>query len=1002
MYYTLFDFQKRAVCELGYSLQDMQKSWHERYRTSHVALTAPTGAGKTVICAALAEGLLFGNEFVKQDPNAVILWLSDSPSLNEQTLNRFAIASDKFHNKLSLKIIESTFAKDENASFKPRMVYFLNRGKLCNDANLIKSHEGSCTFWDILRDAIENPNINFYLLIDEAHHGFGSGKYKPTSENENKTIYEKIVDGQKGLNPAMPVVVGISATIERWNKNMNSREERMKMPPVKISDKEVRKAGIIKDLIELRSPDSSNMKGDDLLSACHRLREFTEHWKLYYEKYGEKLIIPLMVVQVEDNISDETIWDICYDICDILPELDLKTSFAHVLSSDVKSNQYVNIPKVDADKVQDLMNIRVLFAKEAITTGWDCPRAEVLYSRRKRQDITYITQMMGRIVRTPLGHRIKHDEFLNRVACYLPEYDNKTVENVVYAWKTGNPPSDIVKGKETSWYNSIKYKLANLDRVLNGAKIVGYDMINDEEFKELPVTVQYPLFISDDKNNQEIVNILSNIYESNVRIDGVEFKQITKKGRIIDTDSKDEPLEQSLFGNIDIGHYKTDKRVLTTKNNDKYVVKIDFNKIRNFFSSVPKTYVSDDNDIISAFTNITSFAVEKKIDNNFVILFSLINFLVTMKYPATDKSWEDDEKLKEEFCRIIDMAIESHKSEFIISENDIKNRKVNVYFLSTYSRMQGIKDNENVMDGVNVEQEVVSFDNVRKSKNYCRNLFRLCNNLFNSDYDKYYVNYVKNNKFYENEKGNNIPYDDVMAIVRLAAAVNCKEVVNTIETWAIGKIKELVDKYEKNRSFMSEEEKSNWDYILGRYQKCVSYKLDFPSGTFIQDNNKTSYPKHVICDGLGLAYFKLNTVEDNVVNNEITGPFSVAWYRNPSHVSRNSLSILYKTGENEYANFFPDFIFFERNNDGKIVKSIIDPHGDWLADSIAKLRGYVDYVEKFPNDFARVLVVADVSKTEYRSLDLMNERVRKVIKEFQGTMARELFSGELSSLYLKL
>ena len=66
-----------------------------------------------------------------------------------------------------------------------------------------------------------------------------------------------------------------------------------------------------------------------------------------------------------------------------------------------------------------------MLAKEAISTGWDCPRAEVLYSERPAKDATHIAQVIGRMVRQPLAHRIAPDDALNSVACYLPLFDSK-------------------------------------------------------------------------------------------------------------------------------------------------------------------------------------------------------------------------------------------------------------------------------------------------------------------------------------------------------------------------------------------------------------------------------------------------------------------------------------------------------------------------------------------------------------------------------------------------
>ncbi len=75
--------------------------------------------------------------------------------------------------------------------------------------------------------------------------------------------------------------------------------------------------------------------------------------------------------------------------------------------------------------------MRVLVAKDAISTGWDCPRAEVLVSFRPAKDHTHITQLLGRMVRNPLARRVPGDERLNSVDCILPFFDRTTAGNVV-------------------------------------------------------------------------------------------------------------------------------------------------------------------------------------------------------------------------------------------------------------------------------------------------------------------------------------------------------------------------------------------------------------------------------------------------------------------------------------------------------------------------------------------------------------------------------------------
>lgn len=53
-------------------------------------------------------------------------------------------------------------------------------------------------------------------------------------------------------------------------------------------------------------------------------------------------------------------------------------------------------------------------------------------SFRRAQDHTYIAQLLGRMVRTPLAHRVEKDATLNDVHLYLPHYDEQTVNSVIH------------------------------------------------------------------------------------------------------------------------------------------------------------------------------------------------------------------------------------------------------------------------------------------------------------------------------------------------------------------------------------------------------------------------------------------------------------------------------------------------------------------------------------------------------------------------------------------
>ena len=305
MKYELFDFQKNAVNDLLKKMVSMQKTYAEDGSLSAISLTAPTGAGKTVISAAVAEGLFYGNDEFEGDNNAVILWLSDSPSLNDQTMKRFNDATDLLNGATDMVTIGNDFAKNHSI-LEPKKVYFLNRQLLGKGKKLSNEPEGGRSFFDVLNNTIDDEDIHLYLFIDEAHRGLGKGNDKGTSDSANKTIYSIIIDGQEGINKPMPCVVGISATPERFDNAMKGRKDRDIKAGIKVSNSDVKESGLIKDIIEVRTPkEAADIKHQDLKQACVKLANASGQWKSYCRDNDLSMVIPLMVVQVEDNVSND-------------------------------------------------------------------------------------------------------------------------------------------------------------------------------------------------------------------------------------------------------------------------------------------------------------------------------------------------------------------------------------------------------------------------------------------------------------------------------------------------------------------------------------------------------------------------------------------------------------------------------------------------------------------------------------------------------------------------
>lgn len=457
MKFTLKDYQRDAVRDALSNIRKGHRLWHGESDKTAFSLTAVTGAGKTVMAAAAFEALFHGDdEFdFDADPGAVVIWFSDDPSLNEQTRFRLMEASDRI-NHTDLVVVENTFNRPR---FDAGKIYFLNTQKLSKNSLLVRGHDqeemeakaGSLlpetrpdlrayTIWDTIQNTIEDPELTLYLVLDEAHRGMGGA-----TPREKGTIVQRLINGAGGV-PGIPVVWGISATVERFNKAIEFAGKHIKLPNVVVDADKVQESGLIKDTILLDIPDETGDFDTVLVRrATDKLKESTAAWAEYAKQQEEaRVVVPLMVLQVPNTPDPNEIGRALDTIFQRYPELPA-ASVAHVFG-DHTTQRFGNrdVPYIEPQRVQESTWVRVLIAKDAISTGWDCPRAEVMVSFRAASDRTHITQLLGRMVRSPLARRIPGNDRLNAVDCLLPKFNKKTVREVVDALMSGDdsaPPS---------------------------------------------------------------------------------------------------------------------------------------------------------------------------------------------------------------------------------------------------------------------------------------------------------------------------------------------------------------------------------------------------------------------------------------------------------------------------------------------------------------------------------------------------------------------------------
>lgn len=446
MRYTLKDYQSVATNDILRALRRAGKDYEEdQTELWSVALSAPTGAGKTVIAAAVIETLFDGNGKFAADPEATVLWVTDDPALNVQTRRNMNHASSTLGPNRST-IIDSSFDQE---FFAPNRIYFVNIHKLARSNPLTRSNtnDREYSLWETIANTIKSVGGHFYVVIDEAHRGM-------KAESDRPTIVQRIINGQCGLNPPAPVVWGISATPERFNQAIARWDTNRTNKMVTVPIEEVRSSGLLKDKVVLDNPAAGQVGGDTtfIRAGVAQTLKFQEAWHEYATSENEPPVVPALVVQVPNTPSDavmKEILDAIFGSWEGLRDINVVNTFGEHVAISAGGH---TVGYMAPQEIQDDQDIRVVLCKDAISTGWDCPRAEVLVSMRSASDYTYIAQLIGRMVRTPLARRIATDQTLNDVHCYLPNFNETQVQAIVKSFKEGNndePPVEIITNPVT-------------------------------------------------------------------------------------------------------------------------------------------------------------------------------------------------------------------------------------------------------------------------------------------------------------------------------------------------------------------------------------------------------------------------------------------------------------------------------------------------------------------------------------------------------------------------
>ena len=909
----LFPFQKKALSQLRLMAGEAIHGYQRTHANQVVSFTAPTGAGKTIIMASLIEEIFFGGVEYEEQPEAIFVWLSDSPQLNEQSKDKIDLKADRILLGQCVTISDDSFDQE---MLDEGHIYFLNTQKLGKNSNLTKhSDERQYTIWETLANTAREKSDRLYIIIDEAHRGM-----QGREAGRATTIMQKFLKGSPddGLEP-MPVVIGMSATIARFNVLVSGIVATTY--PVVVTTDEVRASGLLKDRIVISYPEENSGNRDMavLQAAADEWKDKWEHWYQYCFEQHYAYVNPILVIQVQnstgDNVSATDLNDCIQKIeerCNIrFQEGEVVHTFGQTNAALIVNG--LTVPYVEPAAISEDKRIKVVFFKESLSTGWDCPRAETMMSFRRATDATYIAQLLGRMIRTPMQMHIQVDDTLNDVHLYLPYFDAGTVKDVVQALQDaegGDIPADI-------------YGESLDSRVMDTLSVRPRTTSTQRHHVTQQTPGQMNMFQFSGNDN---ISNASALHEDSHY---VPSGQVETNGMQTQSATNNE-MNRSTAKSSNNGANTSATYVYNTVTSSGVTVADSLQMQTNIseFCEVNGTEVnSSENEAIDREgvmkaindSGLLTYDVRSvKISNYLNSLYALARLLVQSgKYEKAK-----DDVLEEIVKQIREYAMDLRRTgKYDEMAKQIMEFEMKTQIFDAFG--QSVDDN--------IIYHFMSSTDTDIDRQFRKAESKLGNEGVANKYGRY---------FYDEDDPNAYKID----VILYAADDDCTE---KLQAYAEKMFHELNDKYRRKMVNMEERFIKQYNTIVSDGDIVSKHNFRLPE--IIQqtrDVNGKEYTDHLFVDDSGVARINLNSWEEGVLKEEQAQPDYVCWLRNPPRKAW-SLCIPYEM-RGEQKPTYPDFLIVRRDNDGEYVIDILEPHDPTRIDNLGKAKGFAEYARQNP------------------------------------------------------
>lgn len=940
----LFPFQKKALSQLRLMAGEAIHGYQRTHANQVVSFTAPTGAGKTIIMASLIEEIFFGGVEYEEQPEAIFVWLSDSPQLNEQSKDKIDLKADRILLGQCVTISDDSFDQE---MLDEGHIYFLNTQKLGKNSNLTKhSDERQYTIWETLANTAREKSDRLYIIIDEAHRGM-----QGREAGRATTIMQKFLKGSPddGLEP-MPVVIGMSATIARFNVLVSGIVATTY--PVVVTTDEVRASGLLKDRIVISYPEENSGNRDMavLQAAADEWKDKWEHWYQYCFEQHYAYVNPILVIQVQnstgDNVSATDLNDCIQKIeerCNIrFQEGEVVHTFGQTNAALIVNG--LTVPYVEPAAISEDKRIKVVFFKESLSTGWDCPRAETMMSFRRATDATYIAQLLGRMIRTPMQMHIQVDDTLNDVHLYLPYFDAGTVKDVVQALQDaegGDIPADI-------------YGESLDSRVMDTLSVRPRTTSTQRHHVTQQTPGQMNMFQFSGNDNISNASALHEdshyVPSGQVETNGMQTQSATNNemNRSTAKSSNNWANTSATY----VYNTVTSSGVTVADSLQMQTNISEFCEVNGAEVNSSENEAIDREGVMKAINDsglLTYDVRSVKISNYLNSLYALARLLVQSgKYEKAK-----DDVLEEIVKQIREYAMDLRRTgKYDEMAKQIMEFEMKTQIFDAFG--QSVDDN--------IIYHFMSSTDTDIDRQFRKAESKLGNEGVANKYGRY---------FYDEDDPNAYKID----VILYAADDDCTE---KLQAYAEKMFHELNDKYRRKMVNMEERFIKQYNTIVSDGDIISKHNFRLPE--IIQqprDVNGKEYTDHLFVDDSGVARINLNSWEEGVLKEEQAQPDYVCWLRNPPRKAW-SLCIPYEM-RGEQKPTYPDFLIVRRDNDGEYVIDILEPHDPTRIDNLGKAKGFAEYARQNPGVGRIELIRKEKDGTgheRFKRLDMARSAIR--------------------------